>query len=66
MRDIRLHDPALSTTISRSPSISTPSATRLVSNSQDVRQDFEFFLIKDPTLNAFALPGRLYRRAYRA
>ena len=56
MRDIRLHDPAFD---------DDPEATaylnvlgnRLASNSQDVRQDFEFFLVKDPTLNAFALPG---------
>jgi predicted Zn-dependent protease len=56
MRDIRWHDPAYD---------DDPEATeylnvlgnRLVSNSQNVRQDFEFFLVKDPTLNAFALPG---------
>jgi predicted Zn-dependent protease len=30
---------------------------RLVANSQDVRQDFEFFLVRDSTLNAFAMPG---------
>jgi beta-barrel assembly-enhancing protease len=56
MRDLRLHDPAFD---------DDPEATeylnvlgnRLVSNSQDARQDFEFFLVRDPTLNAFALPG---------
>ena len=56
MRDIRLHDSAFD---------DDPEATaylnvlgnRLVSNSQDARQDFEFFLVKDDTLNAFALPG---------
>ena len=56
MRDIRLHEPDFD---------EDPEATeylnvlgnRLVSNSQDVRQDFEFFLVRDPTLNAFALPG---------
>ena len=56
MRDIRMHDPAFD---------DDPEATaylnvlgnRLVSNSADVRQDFEFFLVNDPTLNAFALPG---------
>ncbi|MBE0614745.1 MAG: M48 family metallopeptidase [Burkholderiales bacterium] len=56
MRDIQLHDPAYD---------DDPEATeylnalgnRLVSNSQDARQDFEFFLVKDATLNAFALPG---------
>jgi predicted Zn-dependent protease len=30
---------------------------RLVSASPDVRQDFEFFVIRDRTVNAFALPG---------
>jgi len=56
MRDIRQHDPAYD---------ADPEATeylnalgnRLVSNSQDARQDFEFFLVKDAMLNAFALPG---------
>lgn len=56
MRDIRQHDPAYD---------ADPEATeylnalgnRLVSNSPDARQDFEFFLVKDATLNAFALPG---------
>jgi predicted Zn-dependent protease len=56
MRDIRMHDPAFD---------DDPEATaylnvlgnRLVSNSEDARQDFEFFLVSDPTLNAFALPG---------
>jgi predicted Zn-dependent protease len=30
---------------------------RLVSRSHESRQDFEFFLIRDPAINAFALPG---------
>lgn len=30
---------------------------RLVANSEGNRQDFEFFIIRDNTLNAFALPG---------
>jgi beta-barrel assembly-enhancing protease len=30
---------------------------RLVAASPDYRQDFEFFIIKDASLNAFALPG---------
>lgn len=56
MRDMRLHDPdfvddAEVTTYLNALGI------RLVANSQDVRQDFEFFLIKDSTLNAFAMPG---------
>jgi len=56
MRDIRLHDPAFAD----DPEITeylNAIGYRLVSNSQDARQDFEFFLIKDRTLNAFALPG---------
>lgn len=56
MREIRLHDP----TYSDDPEITeylNAVGYRLVSNSQDARQDFEFFLVKDPTLNAFALPG---------
>ena len=56
MRDIRMHEPDFD---------EDPEATaylnvlgnRLVSNSADARQDFEFFLVKDATLNAFALPG---------
>lgn len=30
---------------------------RLASHSPDVRQEFEFFVLQDPTINAFALPG---------
>ena len=30
---------------------------RLASRSTDTRQDFEFFLIRDSQINAFALPG---------
>jgi beta-barrel assembly-enhancing protease len=30
---------------------------RLVANSKDVKQDFEFFAVPDPQINAFALPG---------
>ena len=56
MRDIRLHDPDFAD----DPEVAeylNAIGYRLVSNSQDARQDFEFFLVKDPTLNAFALPG---------
>jgi len=56
MRDIRLHDPAYSD----DPEVTeylNALGYRLVSNSQNARQDFEFFLINDATLNAFALPG---------
>lgn len=30
---------------------------RLAANASDLRQDFEFFAVRDATLNAFALPG---------
>jgi predicted Zn-dependent protease len=30
---------------------------RLSSQSEELRQEFEFFALKDPTLNAFAMPG---------
>ena len=30
---------------------------RLIAASKDVRQDFEFFAVPDPQINAFALPG---------
>jgi predicted Zn-dependent protease len=56
MRDMRLHDPAFDDDPETTEYLNVL-GNRLVSNSQDVRQDFEFFLVKDPTLNAFALPG---------
>ncbi|MFH1044493.1 MAG: M48 family metalloprotease [Pseudomonadota bacterium] len=56
MRDIRLHDPAFDDDPEATEYLSVL-GNRLVSNSQDARQDFEFFLLKDATLNAFALPG---------
>ncbi len=56
MRDIRWRDPAY---------IDDPELEayvneighRLVAFSQDAQQSFQFFVIRDPTLNAFALPG---------
>ncbi|MBP9712563.1 MAG: M48 family metallopeptidase [Sterolibacterium sp.] len=56
MRDIRLHEPSY---------VSDPEingylnrlGSRLVSQSSDARQGFEFFALRDPTLNAFAMPG---------
>ncbi|HEY5292171.1 MAG TPA: M48 family metalloprotease [Burkholderiales bacterium] len=56
MRDMRLHEPDF---VDDAEAIAYLNAlgNRLVASSQDVRQDFEFFLIKDPTLNAFAMPG---------
>lgn len=56
MRDIRQRDPAF---VDDPESVEYLNALggRLAANSQDVRQDFEFFFIKDPTMNAFAMPG---------
>jgi beta-barrel assembly-enhancing protease len=31
--------------------------TRLAAHSGEVRQEFQFFVLRDPTLNAFAMPG---------
>jgi len=56
MRDIRLHDPAYDDDAEATEYLNVL-GNRLVSNSQDARQDFEFFLVRDATLNAFALPG---------
>ncbi|MBL8491546.1 MAG: M48 family metallopeptidase, partial [Rhodocyclaceae bacterium] len=56
MRDIRLRepsyldDPEVNAYLNRLGS-------RLVAQAAEVRQDFEFFALKDSTLNAFALPG---------
>lgn len=56
MQDIRLHestymdDPEISAYINRL-------GLRLVSQSTEAHQDFEFFVLKDATLNAFAMPG---------
>jgi len=55
MRDIRrdpayLHDPEVSAYIDAL-------GQRLVGHTDGVRQPFEFFVIRDPMLNAFALPG---------
>ena len=56
MRDIRLRDPAFDDDAEATEYLNVL-GNRLVSNSQDARRDFEFFLVRDPTLNAFALPG---------
>ncbi len=56
MRDIRLHEP----TYLGDPEISgylNSLGSRLAAQSETVRQDFEFFALRDPTLNAFAMPG---------
>src|ERR1039457_1405174 len=56
MRDMRLHEPDFVDDAEATAYLNAL-GNRLVANSEDVRQDFEFFLVKDPTLNAFALPG---------
>jgi predicted Zn-dependent protease len=56
MRDIRMHDPSFDEDPETTAYLDVL-GNRLVSNSTDARQDFEFFLVKDSTLNAFALPG---------
>lgn len=56
MRDIRLHEPGY---------ISDPEingylnhlGSRLLNQSSEARQNFEFFALRDPSLNAFAMPG---------
>ena len=56
MRDIRFRDPSY---------LDDPELTayvnslghRLVAADPEARQDFEFFMIKDNTINAFAMPG---------
>jgi predicted Zn-dependent protease len=56
MRDIRLREP----TYIDDPEISgylNRLGRRLASKVEDGRQDFEFFALRDATLNAFAMPG---------
>jgi predicted Zn-dependent protease len=56
MMDIRLHEPSYVD----DPEISgylNRLGMRLVSQSVEARQDFEFFVLHDATLNAFAMPG---------
>lgn len=56
MRDIRLHEPGYV----NDPEINgylNRLGTRLVAQSTDARQSFEFFALRDSTLNAFAMPG---------
>jgi predicted Zn-dependent protease len=45
-----LDDPEISSYLDRL-------GNRLAAQSQDNRQSFEFFVLRDPTLNAFAMPG---------
>lgn len=56
MQDIRLHEP----TYLDDPEIRgylNRLGSRLVAQSLEARQDFEFFALRDTTLNAFAMPG---------
>ena len=56
MRDIRFRDPSYVD----DPEVSEYLATlgsRLTQVAVGARQDFEFFAIRDPTINAFAMPG---------
>ena len=56
MQEIRLKEPAYLD----DPEVSgylNRIGRRLASNSEGARQEFEFFALRDPTLNAFALPG---------
>jgi len=56
MQDIRLHEP----TYLDDPEIRgylNRLGSRLVAKSLEARQDFEFFALRDASLNAFAMPG---------
>lgn len=56
MRDIRLHDP----NYIDDPEINgylNRLGARLASQLDDAKQDFNFFVLRDTTLNAFAMPG---------
>ncbi len=56
MQDVRLREPSYLD----DPEIASylnKLGRRLASNSEEARQEFEFFALKDSTLNAFALPG---------
>lgn len=56
MKEIRWHEPAYLNDAEVSDYLSHL-GMRLAAAVPDVRQDFEFFALKDPTLNAFAMPG---------
>ena len=56
MRDVRLREPSYLD----DPEVESylnKLGRRLASNSEEARQEFEFFALRDTTLNAFALPG---------
>jgi len=56
MRDIRFRDPSYVDDSEVSEYLATLGG-RLTQASVGARQDFEFFAIRDPTINAFAMPG---------
>ncbi len=56
VRDIRQHDAAYVDDAEIQGYLNDLGG-RLAANAPGARQDFEFFAVKDPTLNAFALPG---------
>jgi predicted Zn-dependent protease len=55
-RDIRLHEPAYVDDAEVSGYLNRL-GQRLISNSSEARQELEFFVLRDATLNAFAMPG---------
>ncbi|MSQ70752.1 MAG: M48 family peptidase [Betaproteobacteria bacterium] len=56
MQDIRLRDPAFMDDPEITDYINTI-GQRLVAASLDARQSFEFFMMREPAINAFAMPG---------
>lgn len=56
MRDIRWHDPSYLDDVEVEDYVSRI-GRRLVAVSVDADREFEFFVLKDPSINAFALPG---------
>jgi beta-barrel assembly-enhancing protease len=56
MRDIRLHDPNFIDDPELTEYVNTV-GRRIVAANPEARQGFEFFLIQDNSVNAFAMPG---------
>ncbi|AUN94421.1 beta-barrel assembly-enhancing protease [Pseudazoarcus pumilus] len=56
MRDIRWHDPSYLNDVEVEDYVARI-GRRLVAVSDDADREFEFFVLKDPSINAFALPG---------
>jgi predicted Zn-dependent protease len=55
-RDIRLHEPGYLDDAEVTAYLNRL-GMRLVAHSGGARQEFQFFVLRDPTLNAFAMPG---------